>query len=1054
MAAVDWVWSKHALPAHEPGVECVLSRDIAPRAGAKQFALFASGAAAFDYAERHRGGALYEVLEVAERPCRMYFDIDRPDTVYTDDVVASTVLGVLRSYLSDTCDVDLDVTPGAGVVQVASATTGVKTSLHIVVDILVADVDTHKRFTTAFVAHILADAESYPCLIGAGGVCVIDLAVYTRFRSYRMLGMIKSGRANALRPIRGSSDRIADHSINVLSDQPVPSLTLPAAVSNWSGSSKPQSLKPRAPAVNTPVTPDELLAVQEILNGWSSVRVVWPDGIVVVAGTSSAYGERLRLHCAKCPYKGRCHKNNHVYLSVAPHRASARIICHDKECRDTIIDTGYKMLYADIERDTVRTDAVNADATYHQQAKNIAWAQDYDAPSMRPYPDRPIVCVCAGMGVGKSVEMVAFVKRLPRKEKLLLLTFSRALALKAYREFGGLGFVNYQDSYGEIRDDRVIVCTDSLHRVVTSNFDVVIVDEVLSVILHFNSPLMERRAENSQLFELQLRQARRILVLDAAADSSTVKQVVDYFADAKLATPYWIRNTYIRPSNRKCELILCNEGGVVATRQTAIICVALKVAALLDAGKRVFVPSATKRLTDGLERFVKETRPHIRIRKHNSSTGAAELADVNTTWSECDLLITSPSVSAGVSYEGILVDGKREPHFHALVAHFVNSPFTPSADICLQMAFRVRGLIDGDMTLVISNEQPSLDVPDTLEMLEARLDADVALVGKRFIATELSFFAQKKIDGSRLEYDKDRLSWRIILGIVQMSNRSGMQFTDLITNTLIEDYNIPLIARGAPPEARPDDPDLSILQAVMKVRSTPEFADITILDHEAYEVLRRDTAGATDAQRAAMRLYQFQYDVWGAERVDKDFYDKIMMSTANEEYNKFKRLCLATGRTVAENRAVMTREMNAVLSYDDPNLELFKTKRREFYIKLLDAQALLVRVTTGEQRAALGGHGCADVLTATIRERVEEWRADLGAARGASDRMYGITAAVLANGPLSVFARVVKEAFGLRAVPKTTNTTSKEFGKALKITASKAVTFYDAYNPATPNMRY
>jgi hypothetical protein len=44
-----------------------------------------------------------------------------------------------------------------------------------------------------------------------------------------------------------------------------------------------------------------------------------------------------------------------------------------------------------------------------------------------------------------------------------------------------------QKTTGLINDCKVVVCLDSLYRVVTRNFDTVVVDEAVAVFLHFNS---------------------------------------------------------------------------------------------------------------------------------------------------------------------------------------------------------------------------------------------------------------------------------------------------------------------------------------------------------------------------------------------------------------------------------------------------------------------------------------------------------------------------------------------------------------------------------------
>jgi hypothetical protein len=336
------------LEAHDPGVACVLSRDGAPRSGARRFALFDTATEAFNYAEQHRGTALCEVLEVAARPCRMYFVIDRADGAFADDVIAVEFLGAFSSFLSEKCDLKLDVSPGSTDVQVSSASTGATTTLHIVADILVGDLDALKRFTKSLENYILAEDASYPSLV-IGGKCVVDTCAYSQFRSHRMLHMVKSGRDIPLKPIRGSSDSIADHSINIFADRPTPQFTLPAAVSNWPARGLPWVSRSSVPFTTTPASPSQLHDLETLVNGWNSVKATWPDGVVVVAGSVSNRGSYfLYLHYATvCPYTGVCHPNTRVILLVYEDKHSAKVSCCAEDCQMEIIcGKEHMMLYA------------------------------------------------------------------------------------------------------------------------------------------------------------------------------------------------------------------------------------------------------------------------------------------------------------------------------------------------------------------------------------------------------------------------------------------------------------------------------------------------------------------------------------------------------------------------------------------------------------------------------------------------------------------------------------------------------------------------------------
>ena len=168
---------------------------------------------------------------------------------------------------------------------------------------------------------------------------------------------------------------------------------------------------------------------------------------------------------------------------------------------------------------------------------------------------------------------------------------------------------------------------------------------------------------------------------------------------------------------------------------------------------------------------------------YNSSTSET-LDDVDELWTSCELLVYSPSITAGVSFERL--------HFDCLVAYLKNSSYSPTVDITLQQLFRVRCLVDGRMYLYIQEQESSQkSLPQSETDVEAFLDDDVSLASKYFVDYKMFFSAQHKITNGGMEYDKDRLSYIIIIkGIVMMRNRSTMNFTSILMGTLETDYHI------------------------------------------------------------------------------------------------------------------------------------------------------------------------------------------------------------------------------------------------------------------------
>lgn len=173
------------------------------------------------------------------------------------------------------------------------------------------------------------------------------------------------------------------------------------------------------------------------------------------------------------------------------------------------------------------------------------WAHNYCEPEMQPLPNGGIVVVKAAMGVGKTKALRKF---LVGRKSVLMVTFSRALAAKMVAELDDTA--NYQTKEGYIDDNKIVGCLDSIWRINTSSFDYVILDEAVSVLLHFNSYLMKRASENSDALDAYTTTAGHVFIVDASADLPFIKKYVEHLETTRSQTAIWIRNRYIRPTNR------------------------------------------------------------------------------------------------------------------------------------------------------------------------------------------------------------------------------------------------------------------------------------------------------------------------------------------------------------------------------------------------------------------------------------------------------------------------------------------------------------------------
>jgi hypothetical protein len=875
-------------------------------------------------------GNMYEVYVSLDDPCWCYFDLDRPDSKYTTLDVLTNFLPTLRACLEEEHGVSLDWKEGT-TYQVAEASTTAKTSMHLIVRIKFGNGWAMKTFGHAVAARLLDIGDKtqvFMCPKKGAMKSIVDLSVYSQFRSFRPLGMAKYGKPNLMAAMGNSSTCMSDHFIRFyegFSAQPIHEV---------GGSLQFQS--PRSVKIsrekNTHDAHDAYLckAYSDFINGYDCLieklggnkvdvrRVETKSDTIAVCSLS-------KFTLPICPYAGRCHKRNNLYLVVDRASKCITIKCHDEDCAGKH-DHSYIMRDMDVHRTEVHD--INNYDTLHSQENNISWSEVYCEPSMRPYPIKPIVCVRAGMGTGKTRAMLRLVEdHFDPRTKALLVTFSQTLASKLSKDFAHKGFVSYKDVEGPINDCKIVVCLDSLYRVKTCNFDYVFVDEAVSVFLHFNSSLMTKSSTNSALLELLITQSKSTFFIDACMDHTFSKKVVDYFSTKKMVTPHWIHNKYVRPSNRQAIVDIVNgKGANSVTVHSQMVCAVNRVLTMLQDNLKVVVCSSTKRFTTVLEEFIRKRRPETKMLVYNSSM-TNTLDDVDEHWTSCELLVYSPSITAGVSFE--------KGHFDCLVAFLTNSSYAPTVDITLQQMFRVRCLLDGRMYLYIQ-EQTRDPLPQSEADIEAFLDDDVSLASKYFVDYKMFYSAQHKITGGGMEYDKDRLSYLIIKGIVMMRNRSTMNYTSILMGTLETDYDIKCspMQDGTP---KMTEVDMELLREAADIKEIPDY-DMVV--SEAGEHLE-------PVQKAASRLFEFQELKWKIQTVDRHFYENMVMaSSADETYRKALRFNQMCENTLDANRRLYVKNMDIIANdIDDPNMEVYKSKKKSYYLKVIIGQQVLELVT-------------------------------------------------------------------------------------------------------------
>jgi hypothetical protein len=299
------------------------------------------------------------------------------------------------------------------------------------------------------------------------------------------------------------------------------------------------------------------------------------------------------------------------------------------------------------------------------------------------------VSIRSPMGTGKTTLLDRLLVLLTRQApadappRVLVLTYRQTLAYEQVRKLAPHGFVSYLDVkrdaplHNRKRYPRVICQIESIRRVagpsglygLGATFDLVVIDEVESVLRHFCSPTVGSPYSTLELVTDILGGASRVIAMDAFLGDGSFEffkavgvsnQVV---VNARKSPPrtFEFTNHENEWRARIVDDLLHGKNVVVASLSTQLIYKVLQNV-LESAG------------IDETDVLVHTSKSGDEVKK--------SLVDVDSLWIQYRLVLYSPTISAGVDFS--------TEHFHTMYLYVC--PLSASPLGTLQMTDRVRKL--------------------------------------------------------------------------------------------------------------------------------------------------------------------------------------------------------------------------------------------------------------------------------------------------------------------------------------------------------------------------
>lgn len=269
----------------------------------------------------------------------------------------------------------------------------------------------------------------------------------------------------------------------------------------------------------------------------------------------------------------------------------------------------------------------------------------YNERYMKEYPaECDTIGVVGNKAAGKTHALVEHIKK-TNPEYILYVSFRRSFSNEIVKRLAPLGFVNYRDIDGPITNEykRVVIQVESLPRLRwDKKCDLFVLDEIESIRDQFMSPTCKRREVTIDKYSTLLRTSKQVIFMDADISENTITHV----KDTRGKPIHYIKNTHQEVQANFKEYYTTDINKVMR-----------KLCDALDVGHKIVIPTnRSVAYMESMNKTIARKYPELKIQMYNSKTirnpdTAAELVNIEESWIKYDVLIYSPTISAGVSFD-------------------------------------------------------------------------------------------------------------------------------------------------------------------------------------------------------------------------------------------------------------------------------------------------------------------------------------------------------------------------------------------------------------------
>lgn len=243
------------------------------------------------------------------------------------------------------------------------------------------------------------------------------------------------------------------------------------------------------------------------------------------------------------------------------------------------------------------------------------------------------------MGTGKSYALHQVFQQTDKYKTILYLSSRRAFACSMASEFHNKGFMNYLDGGFTGYEPRIIVSPESLFKIKTNTYDLIVVDESESILKILSSPTLQNPnfKTNIDTFKAIISKADKVIVMDAYLQQRSIEAITSFRPiDNSIL---WI-NQYQQEAK---ELINYD------SRETFID----ELKDKLKEGKKCVLVCGNRELG---KQIAYDLQGEYKYQFYNRDNKLPNTADVNELWDGLDLLLYTPTITCGISFTKLHYD--------------------------------------------------------------------------------------------------------------------------------------------------------------------------------------------------------------------------------------------------------------------------------------------------------------------------------------------------------------------------------------------------------------